>query len=240
MVKSAFTRWLWDVKGMTTTLLKVKILKFPQTKLTQIHAFFKKSNTFTSNASWNWRKIKQKLSNTLRQNFCYLKIILFVHPRYHSKIIGDIIKNCAKIKYISLNEGIWYMTLKMRLKMTNRPRPRQVHKHTAYKICLSIMMVISIKQHLSNIWGSIHEKVMQHWGWVERKSLAYKKTCITKKCSLFQCKISHTQYLAQQQQLPNSRHCGKAINISVLFFVSRSCVRWHIYFDFNPFCLLVL
>ena len=35
-------------------------------------------------------------------------------------------------------------------------------------------MVRCIKQHLSNIWSSIHEKVKQHWGWVE-KSDAYKK-----------------------------------------------------------------
>ena len=96
MVKSPFTRWLWYVNGMTTTVLKVKMLKFLQTKLTQIHAFFK-SNTFISNASWNWRKIKQKLSSTLRLNFCYLKIICFVHPRYHSKLIGDIIKNVQKL-----------------------------------------------------------------------------------------------------------------------------------------------
>ena len=26
-----------------------------------------------------------------------------------------------------------------------------------------------IKKHLSNIWSSIHEKVKQHWGWVEKK-----------------------------------------------------------------------
>ena len=37
-----------------------------------------------------------------------------------------------------------------------------------------MMMVICIKQHLSNIWSSIHEKVKQHWGWVE-KNVAYKK-----------------------------------------------------------------
>ena len=30
------------------------------------------------------------------------------------------------------------------------------------------------KQHLSNIWSSIHEKVRQHWRWAE-KSVAYKK-----------------------------------------------------------------
>ena len=33
----------------------------------------------------------------------------------------------------------------------------------------NMMMVIGIKQHLSNIWRSAHEKVKQHWGWVEKK-----------------------------------------------------------------------
>ena len=33
----------------------------------------------------------------------------------------------------------------------NRPRPRNRHKYTKYKMCLSIMMAICIKQHLSNI-----------------------------------------------------------------------------------------
>ena len=36
-------------------------------------------------------------------------------------------------------------------------------------------MFICIKQHLSNIWSQIHEKIKQHWGWVE-KSVAYKKS----------------------------------------------------------------
>ena len=57
----------------------------------------------------------------------------------------------------------------------NRPRPRYRHKYTKYKICLSIMMVLYVKQHLSNIWGSIHEIVKRHWAWVE-KSVVYKKT----------------------------------------------------------------
>ena len=42
------------------------------------------------------------------------------------------------------------------------------------------MMVICIKQHLNNIWGSIHEKVKQYWGWVE-KSIAYKKSVYIKR-----------------------------------------------------------
>ena len=44
----------------------------------------------------------------------------------------------------------------------NRPRSRHGHNYIKYKICLSIMMIICIKQHLSNIWSSIHEKVKQY------------------------------------------------------------------------------
>ena len=51
----------------------------------------------------------------------------------------------------------------------NRPRSRYGHKYTEYKMCLSIMMVICIKQHLSNIWSSIHKKVKKHWDWGKKK-----------------------------------------------------------------------
>ena len=33
-----------------------------------------------------------------------------------------------------------------------------------------MMMLIWIKQHLSNIWNSIHEKVNQRWGWLQKKA----------------------------------------------------------------------
>ena len=54
------------------------------------------------------------------------------------------------------------MTMKLRLKMKNRshrydinrPRPGHGHKYIKYKLCLSVMMVICIKQHLSNSWSS--------------------------------------------------------------------------------------
>ena len=36
----------------------------------------------------------------------------------------------------------------------------------------SVWWHLYVKQHLSNAWSSIHEKVKQHWGWVE-KSVAY-------------------------------------------------------------------
>ena len=43
----------------------------------------------------------------------------------------------------------------------NRPETRHGHKYTKYEMCLSIVIAICIKQQLSNIWGSIHEKVKQ-------------------------------------------------------------------------------
>ena len=49
------------------------------------------------------------------------------------------------------------------------------HKYRKYKNCLIMIMLTCTNQHLSNIWGSIHEKVKQLWGWVE-KSVAYKKS----------------------------------------------------------------
>ena len=68
-----------------------KIKPFFRTKVYKLHAFFI-SNTFISNARLKLaKKIKQKLSNTLRLNFLYLKIIRFLHPRYQPKIIEDIL-----------------------------------------------------------------------------------------------------------------------------------------------------
>ena len=51
------------------------------------------------------------------------------------------------------------MTMKMRPEMKkisyrydiNRPKPRHGHKYTEYEMCLGLMMIICIKQHLSNI-----------------------------------------------------------------------------------------
>ena len=37
------------------------------------------------------------------------------------------------------------------------------------------MILICIKQQLSNIWISVYEKIKQQWGWVEKKALSIKK-----------------------------------------------------------------
>ena len=38
-----------------------------------------------------------------------------------------------------------------------------------------MLMLICINQHRRNIWSSIHVKVKQHWGWVEKKTLLTKR-----------------------------------------------------------------
>ena len=56
------------------------------------------SNTFISNARLKSAKNQgnAKQYSTLRLSFCYLKIIRFLHPRYHQKLIGDILKMYKK------------------------------------------------------------------------------------------------------------------------------------------------
>ena len=39
------------------------------------------------------------------------------------------------------------------------------------KMCLNIMMAICIKQHVSNIWSAIHEKVLSNTETELRKSV---------------------------------------------------------------------
>ena len=79
------------IQAITLDSLKARMWHDKIHDVFPIHAFCI-SNTFISNApGWNWQKIKQKLSNTLWLNFCYLKIIYFLHPCYHPKIIGDVL-----------------------------------------------------------------------------------------------------------------------------------------------------
>ena len=60
----------------------------------------------------------------------------------------------------------------------NRTRPRHGHKYTKYKFCLGTMMAICIKQHLSNIQSSSHEKFKLTKTEL-KKSAAYKKSVYT-------------------------------------------------------------
>ena len=57
----------------------------------------------------------------------------------------------------------------------NRPRPRHGHRYIKYKMSLRIMIVICIKQHLSNTWSSVHEKLSNTEAEL-KKSVAYKKS----------------------------------------------------------------
>ena len=142
-----------------------------------IQAFFLISNTFISNAKLKLAKIKQMLSNTLRLNFWHPKTIGILHPRYHLTITGHILKNEQKNKHACIHEIMQLIITGKKTKMeidsrkyeTNRHRCRHGHKYSKHMNCLSMMILICIKQHLSNIWSSVHKNVKQHSGWVEKK-----------------------------------------------------------------------
>ena len=78
-------------------------------------------------------------------------------------------ENEAENKIQIKNKSYWYDM--------NRPSPRHRHGQTHVK-WVKVWWLLCVKQHLSNIWSSTHEKVKQHWGWVQ-KSVAYKKRVFT-------------------------------------------------------------
>ena len=65
-----------------------------------------------------------------------MKIIQILHPCYHPKIIGHILKNKQKNKCVRIHEIIQLIIIKMRTGMNNRshgydrnrPRPRHGQK----------------------------------------------------------------------------------------------------------------
>ena len=92
------------------------------------------------------KKIKQMLSNSKGWTFANIKLFTF--------FIGHILENRQKNKCVCIHEIIQLIIMKMKI-ITHRydinwPGSRHKQKYSKYKKCL-IMMLIYIKQHLSNI-----------------------------------------------------------------------------------------
>ena len=98
------------------------------------------------------------LSNTLRLNLNYLKIIHILHPRYRTKTIGPILKNEHNSKRALTHVITQLISVNMKMKMKNRShgydikRPKKhglnMDKHNKYKKRVSMMMLICIKGYL--------------------------------------------------------------------------------------------
>ena len=58
--------------------------------------FFYKQHIYKQRLDEIGKKIKQLLKQHPEMNFCYLRIIHILHPRYHPNIIGHILKNKQK------------------------------------------------------------------------------------------------------------------------------------------------
>ena len=83
-------------------------------------------------------------------------------------------KKCAKKQvclFVYFNEIIWLIIMKVKKK--SRSHKYDINRSTSghgltytnkHKRWLSIMMLICIKQHPANTWGSVYEKVKEHWG----------------------------------------------------------------------------
>ena len=141
--------------------------------------FFYTSNTFISNARL---KLPKNQANTKQHHEAENAILLFENFSHSSstlssETIGYILKTKQRNKCAYVYKIMRLIIMKMKMKIKNRshrydinrPRPRHGHKYSKYKKCLSMMILICMYLYLSNLWGSIHEKVKEHWGWAEKK-----------------------------------------------------------------------
>ena len=103
--------------------------------LTIIQTFFPLSNTFASNArlALNWLKIKEMLRNTLSLNFCYMKIIHILYPRYHQKIVGHTLTYKQNNKCVCIHEIIRLKIMKMKMKMKNRSHRYRINSSVLWQ-----------------------------------------------------------------------------------------------------------
>ena len=85
---------------------------------------------------------------------------------------------------VLIHEIIRLIIMKMKIKIKNRshrhdinrPSSRRAHKYSKYKKCLTMMMLIYIKQHQSNIFQVQFKKKLSNTEAELKKSVAYKKS----------------------------------------------------------------
>ena len=117
------------------------------------------SNTFKSQARLKLAKIQVNAKQHSEAECLKPKIIRILHPRYPLTITGPILKNKQKSKHVCIHEIMQLIIMKTKSKMKidshrygiNIPGCRHKHKYTKYIKRLSLMMLICIRQHLSNI-----------------------------------------------------------------------------------------
>ena len=95
-----------------------------------ILAFFYKQLLYKQSQFEIGKKTKQILSNTLRLNLWYLKIIHILHANITENILKEQVKN----KCVSIHEIMRLIIMKMMVKIdhidkTNRPRSSHGHKY---------------------------------------------------------------------------------------------------------------
>ena len=82
-------------------------------------------------------------------SFRYLKIIFFLHPRYHPKNNRRHSKKCTKNKYVCFNDVTWLITMKMRMKIKNKLQRYDIYWYFK-KILVFILIFLRAKRDRSS------------------------------------------------------------------------------------------
>ena len=123
------------------------------------YTFFFTSNTFISNTRLKLAKNQANAKQHPQAELLPFENYSHSTSTLSSKNDWTYPKNKQKNKCVCIHEVIRLIILKMKMKKKNRshrydikkPRSRHGHKYSKYKTCLGMIMIICIKQHLSNI-----------------------------------------------------------------------------------------
>ena len=77
------------------------------------------SNTFISNARLKLARIQANAKQHPEAD-CHLKIIHILHPRYHPKMVGQVLKNKKKDKCVCIHKITRLILMKLKINMKNR------------------------------------------------------------------------------------------------------------------------
>ena len=80
------------------------------------------------------------------------------------------------------------------------------------------------KQYVSNIWRSIHEKVKQHWGWVEKKVCLLKKRCLQKALLIKKCCLQKS-VAYKKVLLTKKRYLQKSVAYKKALLTKKCCLQ---------------
>ena len=147
----------------------------------KLHAFLI-SITFISNGRLKLAKNQANAKQYPEAELLLFENLHILHPRYHPKIIGHILKNKKKYQFVFLDEIIWVIIMKMKMKMKNRSHIYNINsprsRHIVNKRSVSVWLCLNVLSSTSATFeAQFMRKLSNTEAELKKKRCFFKKVC---------------------------------------------------------------